>query len=157
MLSVLGKWIANVDDSIYSVPESFIVESEDGEWLLIDLELADNDTILLREYVIVPEGILSCGLSNNHVAASEANTGKDDVSQGTERRDRKKFRGKIVSRVIPRKSVRPYVIIRPIKPRFLAKMWNPALKLQNTKYKAAVCQPIYTLEHIPIVRLSTNR
>jgi len=156
MISLLGKWIYASEDDINSSQKCFSVESEEGDWLLVDVQLTDEDAVLLNDYVVVDERIFR--LKNGGVKPLSIEEG----SEGKIKRSQKYFHGKMISRVLPRKMVQPYKILRPLKCKIAAgdlcdterlQQMNVWLEMLSTK----VPRPLGTLGDISTLRFKVKR
>jgi len=156
MISLLGKWIYAPENDIKSSQECFIVESEEGDWLLVDVELTDEDAILLNDYVIVDERIFR--LKNGGVKPLSIEV----ASEGKIKKPQKHFHGKMISRVLPRKMMQPYKILRPLKGKIppgdlcdteRLQQMNSWLEMLCTK----VPRPLGTLGNISTLRFEVKR
>ena len=159
MISFFEKWMYYApEDDIKSQQECFIVESsnEEGDWLLIDVELTEEDAVILSDYVVVDERIFR--LKNGGVKPSSI----EEASEGKIKKSQKYFHGKMISRVLPRKIVQPYKILRPWKCKIPTgemyeterlQQMNSWLEMLSTK----VPRPLGTLGNIPTLRSKVIR
>lgn len=157
MISFLEKWMYYApEDDIKSQQECFIVESEGGDWLLVDVELTEEDAVILNDYVVVDERIFR--LKNGGVKPLSI----EEASEGKIKKSKKYFHGKMISRVLPRKIVQPYKILRPLKCKIPTgemydterlQQMNSWLEMLSTK----VPRPLGTLGNIPTLRSKVMR
>ena len=107
MINLLGKWLFTEETDATPRQECFVVESDEGDWLLVDVEWSNEDAEFLRDYVVVPV-ICQDGekLSVGH--------NKGRRKRNTEK-SQKYFHGKMISRLFPRKMVQPYRVERPLR------------------------------------------
>ena len=156
MISLFGKWMNAPKDDTKPHQECFIIESEEGDWLLVDVELTDEDAVILNDYVVVDERIFRRKwIGEKPLSIAGASVGNIKKSQ-------KYFHGKMISRVLPRKMVQPYTILRPLKSEVPAgemcdterlKQMNSWLEMLSTK----VPRPLGTLGNIPTLRFNVKR
>lgn len=156
MISLLGKWIYAPEDNINSSQECFIVESEERDWLLVDVELTDEDTVILNDYVIVDERIFRRKIGEVKPSSIE------EASEGNIKKSQKYFHGKMISRVLPRKMVQPYKIVRPLKYKIPAgELWDTERLQQKNSWlemlSMKVPRPLGTLGNIPTLRFKVKR
>lgn len=144
------------EDDINSSQECFIVESEAGDWLLVDVELTEEDAALLKDYVVVDEGIF------RHRNGGEKPLSTKEASEGNTKKSQRYFHGKMISRVLPRKMVQPYKILRPLKCKMPAgemcdtqrlQQMNSWLEMLSTK----IPRPLGTLGNIPALHVNVKR
>lgn len=112
MISLIGKWIYTEKEDTKLSQECYVGELEDGDWLLIDVELTNDDAAILKEYVVVPH------VSQKIQDREEPllfNAGLKSVNKSNVEKRQKYFRGKTVCRMFPRKMVQPYMVERPLK------------------------------------------
>ena len=156
MISLFGKWIYATEEDINAYQECFIVESEEGDWLLVDVELTDEDAVILNDYVVVDE----CIFGRKNGGETPLSIGK--VNEGNTKKTQKYFHGKMISRVIPRKTVQPYKILRPLKCKMLADDMRDADRLQQMNswlemLSTKVPRPFGTIKNIPPLRFNDKR
>ena len=144
------------EDDTKSQQECFIVESEEGDWLLVDVELTEEDAVILNDYVVVDERIFR--LKNGGVTPVST----EDASERKIKKSQKYFHGKMISKVLPRKMVQPYKILRPLKRKIPTgemcdterlQQMNSWLEMLSTK----VPRPLGTLGNIPTLRSKVVR
>ena len=156
MIALIGKWMYAQEDDLNSSQECFIVEAEEGEWLLIDLQLTEEDALLLKDYVVVDERHFGRGHGGEKSlpikGANETNVEKSP----------KCFHGKMISRLLPRKTVQPYKILRPLKSKtFEGEVWNVERLQQMNSWlemlSTRVPRPLGTMGNIPALRVNAKR
>ena len=144
------------EDDINSRQECFIVESEEGDWLLVDVELIEADAALLKDYVVVDERIFRRRNGGEKLLSIE------EASEGNIKKSQKYFHGKMISRVFPRKMAQPYKILRPLKCKMFAgemcdterlQQMNSWLEMLSTK----IPRPLGTLGNIPAWQVNVNK
>lgn len=144
------------EDDITSSQECFIVESEEGDWLLVNVELTEEDAALLKDYVVVDEGIF------RHRNSGEKPLSTKEASEGNTKKSQRYFHGKMISRVLPRKMVQPYKILRPLKCKMSAGEMCDTQRLQQMNswlevLSSKIPRPLGTLGNIPALHVNVKR
>ncbi|XP_068671062.1 uncharacterized protein [Montipora foliosa] len=110
MISFLGKWLYSEEAGRNPSLECFVNESEEGDWLLIDIELTNNDGEFLKDYVVVP---VICRDGEKLLSAhKDKGIGK---SLNNIKKCQKFIHGKMISRLQARRLVLPYRIEHPLR------------------------------------------
>ena len=113
------------EEDVNPCQECFVVELEEGDWLLVDVELTNEDEEFLKDYVVVPV-VGQHGAEKLSVDRNKGN-GRRNIEKS-----QKYFHGKMISRMFPRKAVRPYKIERPLRYRPPEEdMWRNTEQLQK--------------------------
>lgn len=144
------------EDDVNSRQECLIVEAEEGGWLLVDVELTEEDALLLKDYIVVDERNFGRGHGGEKTLPI-----KDAENRNIER-SQKYFHGKMISRVLPRKMVQPYKILRPLKCKMPAgEMWNTKrlqeMNCWSEMLSTKVPRPLGTVGKIPALRVNVKR
>nr|XP_058945329.1 uncharacterized protein LOC131773365 [Pocillopora verrucosa] len=127
MLSLLGKWIYAQDENAENSPQKcFFAEAEEGEWLLVDVELTEEEVLILKDYVVINEQNVASVITQKKNCGMRPPGGP--VNQGNVEKSQKYFHGKMMSRLVPRKMMEPYKIMRPLK-------WSKPLDEKCSAYK----------------------
>lgn len=144
------------EDDVNSCQECFFVEAEEGGWLLVDVELTEEDALLLKDYIVVDESNFGRGQNGvKPLPIKEAEEKSIEKSQ-------KYFHGKMISRVLPRKMVQPYKILRPLKCKTPEGEMRNAERLQQMNswlemLSTKVPRPLGTVENIHVLRVNVKR
>ena len=109
MISFLEKWLYTEETELDPPSEFSLNESEEGDWLLIDVELINSEGKFLSDYVVVPvihqeDKLPVARQKNKSVNKSLKNIKKCQ----------KIFHGKMISRMCARGLAHPYWIERPL-------------------------------------------
>lgn len=161
MLSLLGKWIYAQDENAENSPQKcFFAEAEEGEWLLVDVELTEEEVLILKDYVVINEQNVASVITQKKNYGMRPPGGP--VNQGNVEKSQKYFHGKMMSRLVPRKMMEPYKIMRPLK-------WSKPLDEKCSAYKfkkinswleilsSNVPRTLGTVESIRAVRVNAKR
>ena len=156
MISLFGKWIYATEEDINANQECFVVESEEGDWLLVDVGLIDESAVLLNDYVVVDERIFRCKTGGEKALST------GEASEGNIKKSQKICHGKMISRVLQRKMVQPYTILRPLKCKMATgEMWDTEQLQQMNSWlemlSSKVPRPLGTLGNIPPLRFNVKR
>lgn len=112
MIGLIGKWIYTEKEDTKLYQECYVGELEDGDWLLVDVELTNDDAAFLKEYVVVP-----CVAQKTQDGEEPLlfNAARKSVNKSNMEKRQKYFHGKMVCRMFPRKMVQPYKVDRSLK------------------------------------------
>ena len=112
MISLIGKWIYTEKEDTKLSQECYVGELEDGDWLLVDVELTDDDAAFLKEYVVVP-----CAAQKTQDGEEPLlfNAVRKSIHKSNVEKRQKYFHGKMVCRMFPRKTVQPYKVEHSLK------------------------------------------
>lgn len=148
------------EDDVNSCQECLIVEAEEGGWLLVDVELTEQDALLLEDYVVVDESKFGDGRG---VEKRKSFLVKQGDGRNIEKCQRY-FHGKMISRVLPRNMVQPYKILRPLRckmPDGDLGMWNAERSQQMNSWLAMlstnVPRPLGMVGNVPPLRVNVKR
>ena len=162
MISLFGKWIyaEHKDNAENSHQECVFVEAEEGDWLLVDVELTEDDAEFLKDYVVVNEQTLVAAVKLEHDGGQTLPG--HAVNKGNVEKSQKYFHGKMITRLIPRKMVEPYKILRPLKLKAPTDEICSAKRLQQMNswletLSMKVPRPLGTVGSIPAVRVNVKR
>ena len=91
--------------------ECFVAESEEVDWLLVDVELTSDEAAFLKDYIVVPV------LPQSQVCVKpfSIQAAPKDVGKKNIEKCQKYFYGKMISRRFSRKRVQPFTIERPLR------------------------------------------
>ena len=107
MISLFGKWLFTEEADVNPLQECFVVELEEGDWLLVDVELTNEDEEFLKDYVVIP-------VADEHAERLPVARNNGNGERNIEK-SQKFFHGKMISRMFPRKAIQPYKIERPLR------------------------------------------
>lgn len=159
MINLFGKWMyAEGEDDAIPRQECSVIETREGDWLLVDIDLTNEEAILLKDYIVVPVS----GKSEDGKISLPINAARKVFSKRNVQKSQKYFHGKMVTRMFPRKMVQPYKIECPLKYK------PPAGDLLNTERlqqmdcwlempPIKLTRPLGSLGNIPASRVNVKR
>ena len=146
------------EENVNPRQECFVVESEEDDWLLVDVELTNDDVAFLKDYVVIP--VIERSQDGEKPLPNGAR--KKIATKGKVEKYQKYFHGKMISRMLPRRMLQPYKIERPLKYTPPASDMRNAERLRQMNcwlevLSIKVPRPLGTLGHIPASRVNVKR
>lgn len=147
------------DENAENFPQNCFFAEAEEDWLLVDVELTEEDALILKEYVVINEQNVASVIEQRKNCGKRLPDGQ--LNQEIVEKSRKYFHGKMISRLVPRKMMEPYKIMRPLK-------WSKSMDEKCNAHKfqkmnswleilsLKVPRTLGTVESIPAVRVNVK-